>query len=78
MKNEIKQRSDAPEGYFYGIFNGREWSIVDFGTTIKNHPYPEGLFKGWEAIEIKDGNLMTKNIFRAKDKEELVDLLMHL
>lgn len=54
---DLQQRDDAPEGYYNVSINGRTYSVVDFRTTMRSHPMPDGLFMGWEAIEIINGEL---------------------
>lgn len=59
---DLQQRDDAPEGYYNATIDGRLYSVVDFGTTMASHPTIKelraaGLFLGWEAIEIINGEL---------------------
>lgn len=57
MKEELKQKEGRPKGYYWYEFGGRKYSVVDFGTTMATHPMPEGLFLGWEAMEVINGHL---------------------
>lgn len=72
----LEYRKDCPEGYYYAVVNGKVYSVVDFGATMKNHPMPEGIFLGWEAIPLrKDGGLDSDQIFRGETWEDLYDQL---
>lgn len=73
MKSKLIQRTDAPEGYFRFESKGREYSVVNFAVTMKTHPFPEGVYKGWEAlIKNEEGE---SEIYRAESWEELQEQL---
>lgn len=69
------ERLETPKGYYNGYFLGKEYSIVDFGKAMEGHPYPEGLFDGWEAIEIVKNRLDCDKIFRASSLNDLIEKL---
>ena len=67
----LRQRNDAPLGYYEAEVGDKKYSVVDFGTTMKNYPF--AVFLGWEAIEIgEDGHLLTEKIDRADSWDELL------
>lgn len=69
---DLKQREGHPEGYYYAEINGRKYSVVDFGKTMATHPMPEGLFMGWEAMELSsNGHLKPDEMYRGETWEEL-------
>lgn len=68
---KLKKRTDTPEGYFTYEKNGKKYSVVNFGVAMKSHPYPAGLYMGWEALEVE---FMPEPI-RADSWEELEKLL---
>ncbi len=68
----LNKRTDVNglDGYYFFERDGIKYSVVDFGTTMKTHPYPAGIFKGWEAMRLSD----TKSeyeLIRADSWEEL-------
>lgn len=72
MENNLIPRENDTQGYFSARINGRDYSVVDFGTTMKTHPMPAGIYMGWEAIPIKaDGGLDSNEIYRAGSWEDL-------
>lgn len=76
---EIKlvKRNDVNglDGYYhYDAPNGRRYSVVDFSTTMKTHPFPEGIYKGWEAMRIDDSH-GEDDLIRADSWEELQKML---
>jgi len=48
----------------------KEWSVLNFADSMKNHPFPEGLYLGWEAF---NGN--SDEIIRADNWKELEKLI---
>lgn len=75
----LKPREDAPEGYYEYEKEGKKYSVVDFATSMKDHQMPQGLFMGWEAIEIMlDGSLDVDSVNRASSWEELEKILNHV
>ncbi len=77
MKNKLQIRLAEPEGYYYGYFGGKKYSIVDFGTTCKSHLMPAGLFLGWEALAF-DGDMLESEGIRAGSRDELIHKLESL
>lgn len=73
----LKQREGHPEGYYDAEIGGRRFSVVDFGKTMATHPYPIGLFMGWEAFPLDTkGELVTDyDPIRADSWEELAEKL---
>ena len=41
-------------------FRYGQWSVLDCGELNKTHPFPDGLFMGWEALD-DEGNTIRKN-----------------
>lgn len=76
-KEKIQIRLSEPEGYYYGYFGGRIYSIVDFGKIMESAPdlIKNNVFVGWEAMEIKNDELMTEPMYRANTRNELIDIL---
>lgn len=77
MKEKLKIRLSEPEGYYYGYFGGKNYSIVDFGKTMETATplIRDNVFVGWEAMEIKDNDLITEPMYRANSRDELIDIL---
>lgn len=71
MESTLTQRTNTPDGYYNAEVRGKTYSVVDFGTTNKTHPFPDGLFMGWEAIEIVDNEMKSDTLYRASSWEEL-------
>lgn len=69
MESNLTQRTDAPEGYFSFESPTNKYSVVNFGVTMRTHPFPEGLYKGWEALCRDENN--EQQIYRAESWEEL-------
>ena len=66
------ERKGLPKGYYETILGNKRYSVVDFGTTMKSHPMPAGIFLGWEAILVEEnGELNSEKMFRANSWEEL-------
>lgn len=81
MKDKIQIRFSEPEGYYYGYFGGKKYSIVDFGKvmqSVSDVVKKSGVFLGWESMEIKDNQLDTESIMRAANRDELIDMLQKL
>lgn len=76
MNIELIARENHPEGYYDAVVGDKTYSVVDFGTTMKTHPMPAGIFMGWEAIEIVDGELDSDSLFRSETWEELSEQLV--
>lgn len=38
------------DGYTVTISNGENWSILNFADSMRNHPYPYGVYLGWEGL----------------------------
>lgn len=56
----LRTRTDCPPGYYYfESEDGAEFSVVDFSTTMKSDTWapPSGLFFGWGAVKIKEGEV---------------------
>lgn len=71
-----KRTGDIPDGYYYYTDNkSHKYSVVDFGTTMKTHPMPEGIFMGWEAMKIDDDGGLAGDVIRAISWEELEKLI---
>ena len=76
---ELIKREDenSKDKRFYAYSNGgKKYSVINIGAIMATAPYftnkeKEELFNGWEAMEIKDDELLVDNCFRAKTWEEL-------
>lgn len=74
---ELQKRTDVNdlEGYYHNDApNGRRYSVVDLGTTMKSHPMPASIFMGWEAMRIDDATA-DDDLIRANSWDELKQLL---
>ncbi len=61
--------SSGYEGWNVELSDGSNWSVLNFADSMKNHPYPEGIYLGWEALSNKG------EIIRARDGETLLKLI---
>ena len=71
---EIQRRTDVPrEGIWFTLkIDGLEYSLMNCGELLKTHPFPEGLFGGWETLRnTKD----EQEIIRADSLGQLLDKL---
>ena len=79
---ELKQREGHPAGYYEAVFDGKKYSVVDFGTTMKSAPNFEalrsaGMFLGWEAMRVRaNGTLDADEMYRANCYEDLKEKLL--
>ena len=72
---KLTRRIECPNGYYDAEVNDKTYSVVDFGTTMKSHPKPEGLFLGWEAAQMVNGHFEYEHLIRADSWAELEKLL---
>lgn len=57
------------EGWEIVTEDGKKWSVLNFADSMKNHPYPQGVYLGWEAYNGTD------EIIRADSYEEIENRL---
>ena len=68
-----KPHHSGYEGFEITTEDGKEWSILNFADSMKNHPFPEGIYLGWEAY---NGN--TDEIIRANTYQEIENQIINL
>lgn len=56
------------EGWNITTEDGMEWSLLNFADSMKNHPFPQGLYLGWEAWNGEE-------VLRGTEKE-LINLII--
>ena len=44
-------------------FRYGKWSVLNCGELNKTHPFPDGLFMGWEAMD-NDYNILRKDTWK--------------
>lgn len=59
------------EGFNLVTEDGKEWSVLNFADSMKNHPFPDSIYMGWEAYNGED-------IIRGKSYKEVESQILAL
>lgn len=78
----ILRHDQEPVGAYWNAYTakGKTFSVVDLKTLFKSHPhgFSRNYFSFWEAIELDSGELLSENLYRASNAQELAAIINKL